>query len=456
MALEATRSRQLGPVVQLAATPSVPRIRIGDSDLAICLRRVLPPTLADFIDVAAELFKVDRLAQFDRRSNGNSWTRHIQASLSVQGTAGWNDPKARERLTEILECLTDDHWDFKFRRRVRPLRPSEDQHYLFPRDRDPNAKIALLSGGLDSFAGIAAELAANPTSRIYCVSVVTNGRWERCQRDLANRLRDWHQGTLRHVRFKFHLLGADSTPQRSLRRTRGLLFLASGLVTAFHVGATELLIFENGVGAINLPYDRGFLGQSSSKAVHTRTLRLVEELFAMMSGRRITVRNPCELQTKAEMCRALPRALHRCIERTYSCDTFGARRESTPQCGTCTSCILRILSLQSAGLGKWDPMPRYQRDALSLSSSDERRHMRGLTAMNWQVERLARSIAQNEPWRALVSEFPDLAIVADELEQRRGRNGVKGEIIGLYRRYCDEFRCYRKNRPPEFGYGVVG
>lgn len=443
-------SRQPGAVVRPLPVLLAPRIYIDDSDVAIYCSRVLPPDLTDFVDVAGELFKADRITPFNRQLRGGSKTRTIRASLPVKRLAHWNTPKARGTLAELLEFLTDDEWDLEFRRRERPHRYSESQRYLLPRDRAPSTKIALLSGGLDSFAGIGAELAESPSANIDCVSVVTNGRWEGCQKNLAMRLRDSHCGTIRHIRFKFHMEGARAQSQPSLRRTRGLLFLTSGLVTAAHVGSPELLIFENGVGAINLPYDRGNLGQTSSKAAHPTTLRLMEELFAMVSGRRITIRNPCELKTKAEMCRALPLTLRRCISRTYSCDTFGARRASAPQCGTCTSCILRLLSLRSVGLGKYDPPSAYEHDARSLSKLAKRRLTQGLAAMDWQVERISRSIAQNEPWRALVSEFPDLAIVADEFGLRSGCNNVTGEIIDLHRRFCDEFRCFRKTRTPSY------
>ena len=225
-----------------------------------------------------------------------------------------------------------------------------------------------------------------------------------------------------------------------MRRTRGFLFLSFGLVVASQAGASRLSVYENGIGALNLPYERGSLGVPNSRAVHPKTLRLVAELFSTVTGKLIEVENPHALQTKSQMCRALPGALRSLISSTYSCDSSGARRSASKQCGTCTSCLLRRSALHASSLS--EDTSDYARDVRSPNFSGKRRHMKGLDAMTWQVERVAACLEKAEPWHALLREFPELQSAAKELQLQNPQVEISGEFMALYERHCRDWRSF--------------
>ena len=426
-----------------------PSICINDSDVACRLNKVLPTCLADIIYVVGELYNLDRLTPFEPATCGSIKKRTVHPSLGVRQLDDWKKSETQKKLIEILEYMTDDHWRISLDCSKRGLRVSESQGHLFGHKNQLNSKVMLLSGGLDSLAGIAAELQEHPTDNVYLISVVTNDRLRACQEKLAKLIRQWIGGNVTHIKFDYRMVGGAKVHQYGLRRTCGLLFLSAGLVTASQVKSSELLVFENGIGAINLPYERANLCRSNSKAVHPTTLRLVTELYSLITGQQVTVRNPCEFKTKAEMCRALPKTLRQSICKTHSCDTFASRRVSTPRCGTCTSCILRQIALYNAGLDGCEPSSSYHQDARSLPDSAARRHTQGLAAMDWQVARLRQALAQPEPWTALVREFPDLSIVEEEWCRNRGDLAAKKRLVNLYRKHTQEFRSFMMRRGSE-------
>ena len=71
----------------------------------------------------------------------------------------------------------------------------------------------------------------------------------------------------------------------SSQRSRGLLFLAAGIATAWALRQDQLRVFENGIGAINLPYLRSQFGSQATRAMHPRTLLLAQNLAAAISHR---------------------------------------------------------------------------------------------------------------------------------------------------------------------------
>lgn len=416
------------------------RYHIDDQEAANHFGRVLPSYLADFVDVAVAAHMADRLSS-DASSSGSSvCRRRLPLRIPVREIDRWNDRQVRDRIEKVFQFLTGDDWIISFCRRTAPPRPAESQQFLFAQRPDGPVKVGLLSGGLDSFAGTAIELEASPDASFVCVSGVTNSRHESCQRWQVARLREYHGSRVIHVRVRCRLRNAANVRQDQTRRTRGFLFLTLGLVVACQAGAEHLSVYENGVGAVNLPYERGAVGAPNSRAVHPKTLRLVAELFKAVTGQQIQVKNPCLLRTKSQMCEDLPSELQQHIGGTFSCDNFGALRTSARQCGTCTSCLLRRAALHGAQLP--DDGSAYLRDVRSADFSGKRCHTQGVDAMSWQVERILACLWRAEPWRALLQEFPELDLVAEELRRQKPRAEAKKKILALYERHCRDWRSF--------------
>ena len=124
----------------------------------------------------------------------------------------------------------------------------------------------------------------------------------------------------------FGLCKPEGNREEKSQRTRALVYLTLGVATALQAGTDTLWVYENGVGALNLPLDATQLGVDNYRGVHPRSLMMVEDLFAMVLARPVQIKNPFLFHTKAEMCRALlSTTLVDSIRDTVSCDSFPLR-----------------------------------------------------------------------------------------------------------------------------------
>ena len=231
-----------------------------------------------------------------------------------------------------------------------------------------------------------------------------------------------------HLQFRVSLHQSDC---ENSQRTRGLLFLAAGIGTAWELGQDRLRVYENGIGAINLPYLRSQHGPQATRSMHPRTLWLAERLASKVSGRPFRIDTPFMLSTKAEAVRSVPQISTATVAATVSCDAgFAARVPGARQCGTCTSCLLRRQALLAAG--------RLDADAAIAYRTRNPGGSEGVMAMTWQLDRLTSALADRIPWHGLVSEFPPVLDTSPL---------APAEVIRLYRAYMREWEA----AGPEFG-----
>src|ERR1035441_6376362 len=137
--------------------------------------------------------------------------------------------------------------------------------------------------------------------------------------------------------------------------------------------------------------------------------------------KRVRIDAPGMTATKAQLIRRAPAAADRALAGTVSCDTgFSARVPRHAPCGTCKPSI-------AAGAG-------YR------ASSPEKSVQ--FQVMLWQVSRLRDCLGQPDPWRALVSEYPELLDTAPL---------APAEVIGLYRSYVKEWEDLPEAFRPQIG-----
>ena len=126
------------------------------------------------------------------QEGGDSWARDLNLTIGVRDLERWNDDNIARGLRIFglrifLTWLTDDTWDIRFIDRVSSYRASESTQFLF---RNPvnGSEIALYSGGLDSFAGLALDLAKG--TEPILVSVISNGRQSHSEAQTVDSLQD--------------------------------------------------------------------------------------------------------------------------------------------------------------------------------------------------------------------------------------------------------------------------
>ena len=319
---------------------------------------------------------------------------------------------------------------------------------MFPRPDDAPVSVGLFSGGLDSFLPAPSHRSQLTKISILCVFLVlARGRQEQRQHAPAASLREvLKPRSLTVFRVPCWLHSADENNREPSRRTRGFLFLSLQSIAGLAANARCLSVYENGIGAINLPYERTPVGIPNSPAVHPLTLLLFSRFVEAVTDEQFEIKSPCVFQTKAEMCqRPELRGLDRAIAETFSCDGFPVHHAGKPQCGVCASCILRRLALFGAGLELLD-QTSYGCDLLasgagiSTPEAIEGSFLDGLAS----GEGIKRALGSKSPWIELIIEFPDLRETCTSLATLTGEscNEIQERLIRLYSKYCAEWASF--------------
>jgi hypothetical protein len=433
---------------------NVGRVHRDDSALARVAGVPLALLQADLFDVAVAVSLVDRATARPRARYGRGpspWRRQLDVTVPVREPERWRSPEVTGRLEDALSFLTEDEWRLRFVTHSGERRPSEAQGHLFPALSGP-VRVALHSGGLDSFAGAAIDLADHAESDFILVSGVSSTRVGAVQRQLARALATRTRGSVSHVAFRYGFAPGTGRPAAErTQRTRGFLFTAIGAAAALAAGTSTLFVYENGVGAINLPYDGTHLGTAGTRAMHPVALLKMSRFVEALAGAPFSIENPFLAWTKAEMC-AHPAldGLEHSLSTTVSCESYPIRRRGTPECGSCTSCILRRESLAAGGRASADPAGRYVRDVKSPAFERETvRRRSAWDAMNRQADVLRARLAAPDPWLALTQEYPDLRRIEAELVSASlaGATTLRGQILGLLSRHVDQWSAFTAGAP---------
>jgi 7-cyano-7-deazaguanine synthase in queuosine biosynthesis len=427
------------------------RYGIDDSEINTRLGALLPSRFADLIDIALAVHLSDRLAVRHSTREEPRWHRRICTKIPVRSPSFWMRSTIKEALLAVLNHLTEDDWQLDFGARPSGrARTAEAQSHLFPQVFNEPTSVGLLSGGLDSFAGTAAAIRRHPEAHVICVSGVTNNRQGERQRQQMSHLQQLHPASLTHVRVGCWLRRADEVRQEPTRRTRGFLFLTLGGVVALMARTRELSLFENGVGALNLPFSRAELGVMTTRAVHPVTLQLMAALIGLVSEQEFRITNHAVFQTKAEMCAdSAMRQVMAGIPVTFSCDAFPLRRQGPAQCGACTSCLLRRLALVNAHVPE-EVATVYRYDVNNAEQSLKERHLRGIREMRWQVACLDHALQRADPWKGLVEEFPGILAAQEALmfDYQFPAASSAEKLVALYRRHCAEWHHFDQQDTP--------
>src|SRR5690606_4614115 len=124
-----------------------------------CISRTMlgniPDLLIDLLELAAYVYCADQrlIRGSDKLTRfGENWRRSLHFSVPVRHLEVWQDTDVQELLVDTLGFLSDDSYEFDFRRAEAPVQPRE---LYFPDLIDTSAEhdeVALFSGGVDSFA----------------------------------------------------------------------------------------------------------------------------------------------------------------------------------------------------------------------------------------------------------------------------------------------------------------
>ena len=376
----------------------------------------LQAEVADLLEVAMAIYAADRRSVRNYKG-AHTGLRHIHVRIGVRNLALWSDTTVVQSLHELLFWLSGDDWAVEFDKRESAPMLAESERFLFHLPPKQPAVVSLFSGGLDSLAGLAGRVQEEPMGSRVLVSGYTHNRLAHQQRTQVQRVKSvlgqrfvGDGPEIRHVAVPFGIRKKSDQEEPS-QRTRALVFLALGAAAAVQANSDTLWVYENGVGALNLPINETQLGVDNYRGVHPRSLMMAKKLFELALGRPIRVEKPFLFHTKAEMCAALePAGLSDAIQDTVSCDGFPQRVRNQPQCGYCTSCVFRRQALLASGLRRHDPAGAYRLDVIADPLAWNNGKAYGLYAMSGQVHRLAACLAAEDPWGSLAVSYTHLTL----------------------------------------------
>jgi hypothetical protein len=321
--------------------PKVLKVGVDDSQLRYLEQKCLPSVLADLIDLALAIYVADKLSLPKKTRSIKVGivlpVRHPEILNALGGT-----------LEEILEWYSQDNWVFQFIPRIAKGRAVEYPVSHFQFVEREFYEVALWSGGLDSLAGLCKRMELVPNSHYVLIGTGSNSIMHKTQSEVFKRV-IYAGKSAKHLSLVQVPLKAEYEERLSKNRShraRGVVFLLIGVVGALLKDSNKLLVYENGVGAINLPLPAS-IGRDHSKAIHPISLIRVSNFISQVIDKKFSIENPFLFETKAQMCSSLKGNPFLAFE-TISCDQL--HRESPIQCGYCSSCLMRRQSLAAAGI----------------------------------------------------------------------------------------------------------
>ena len=212
----------------------------------------------DFVRFATAAYCADLLVPHNTAFDG--WSRHVVLHLPVADPDRWE--AASDTLTRLLDFLSGDRWELRFRRLLVPP-PPRSRPMRRPRPPIEATRVCLLSGGLDSAIGGADLLTEGQTVAFVSHNAKSGGAVfsSPAQDAVLAALRRHTTAAFHPLRFRLHPpKPVDGvTTSVTTTRSRSIIFFALGLLTASgldgaHGGnAVPLVVPENGLISLNVP-----------------------------------------------------------------------------------------------------------------------------------------------------------------------------------------------------------
>ncbi len=408
-------------------------LTVDDSGLRCRVQQQFPSIIADLIDLAVAIHATDRLVIQNLRQEQT----RICVVLPVRHPELLSKNAFQYQLSDLLQWATGSRWLFEFCKRLESGRIIEQQPLLSSADSHVD-EVTLWSGGLDALAGLYTRLKASPDKSFMLFGTGSNDNTYSRQEQVFKVLQNSFSNRLNLCRVPIRFFDSNLLQKNKISRARGIVFTFLGVACAYLMDQNGLHLYENGIGAINLPYRKSSVGLDHTRSVHPLTLLMVSDIISELLGKRIRVKNPFLLWTKAEMCKTLAEnRRHDLLPLTMSCDS--PHRQHPIQCGYCSSCILRKQALAASRMedrthyivphGK----PPSGNTALYLQ------HM--LTQVSTLRGLLNVSKAPNSKWESFAHRFPELDDIVDRTAQTEDLlpTDMQKHLTRLYQTYIAEW-----------------
>lgn len=378
----------------------------------------------DLLNLALGVYTADQMVS--RSNNGYyGWSRYFKLFIPVNSTKSW-EPVKRD-LEKLLSYLSGDRWLIEFRQDS-TNQPTGTK----PNNPDKIDKVALFSGGLDSYIGGIDLLKSG--CKVAFVSHYKNGVSEsKTQDTLIEGLHSkYGKDALSNFKFYVQPNQQNSTAEKdNTSRARSFLFISLGLTVANSLGESiSLNVPENGLISLNVPLTFTRLSSHSTRTTHPYFLWLFGEILDKL-GISNKIHNPYQFFTKGEM-------MKKCIDQVFLKSSFmktmscahpdtGRWLGKSPNihCGYCTPCIIRRAAIKHSGFAEDDYL---YKDLLKKALMQDKGKGSDIRAFKLAIERL-KGMDKNSPLILRILSSGPLSF---------GSTGNLNDYVDIYKRGMNE------------------
>jgi hypothetical protein len=291
------------------------------------------PLHHDLLVLSSALEYADRT----KRRTPSRWHREFKIVIPVNDLPRWNEHDVRTSLSEALKKLTGDNWDFEFyRARENCIAHARQRHLCFG---DKKEFAIAFSDGLDS----------------KCVTGIYESNSSALKVRISNR------GIKSGVKEPFDRIPftVKARSNESSQRTRGFKFAVATAIAADVAGIQKIIVPESGQGALGpvlLPIHNVYADYRN----HPSFFRKMERFIRVILGHTLIYEQPRLWSTKGETIKEylkITGSPANSLNLTRSCWQTRWNIESSnirSQCGLCAACLLRRMSMFSAGINEPD------------------------------------------------------------------------------------------------------
>ncbi|MGH9949507.1 MAG: hypothetical protein ACRD6X_20220 [Pyrinomonadaceae bacterium] len=183
----------------------------------------------------------------------------------------------------------------------------------------------------------------------------------------------------------------------------------------------------------------------NSRGANPLSLLRMERFIQTLTKQDFHIKNLYLFETKGEMCKhEAVKNLSEALSMTFSCDGFPVHTAGKSQCGVCTSCLLRRLSIETASLTNFDNGKNYLTDLSSPTSIASFAQLNDLRVMEWQYLTIKDCFSSKDAWQKFILEYPILQTLALELVKHKNVQieDIQNKILLLFSRYCEEWENF--------------
>lgn len=426
-------------LIELDWHPESGNVKFILENISKPIGRDIPDLCLDMLEIGAYVYTADQAVSRGgprMRRHGSDWYRHFELHIPVRCPDIWSEDAVRQILTDTLNFLSDDRWQFHFskHRRRLPINGligfNEDEPWFKPDE------VMLFSGGLDSLAG-AVDGLVNDGKKLALVSHRSVASIDNRQSKIVKKLHLLRSrgGRAMHIPVWANKRGAPASD--TTQRARSFLYAMLAASVAIMHEVDRICFYENGITSINLAPVEQAVGARASRTTHPQTLHGYAQLLTAITGQPFEVANPYFWKTKSDVVRVIKDAdQSELVKLSKSCTHTHGTTNKQPHCGVCSQCVDRRISTAYNELEKYDPGEKYVTDIFTAPlprKTTERTMVEGLIRHNRELEQMdeIQFWMQHERLSSMLPYIPgqghEKALMLFELLQRHARQ--VGEVI---------------------------